>query len=258
MKIQLSTWLVTVDTDRMEVGIFASRRPSWLTMKFDLLHENFRWRSRITSLFLRFFDCFSLFFFKNWIPSIRVREDLPVKGAKFYEINNIETLMTFKWRYISIIKKFLESECEYLYMTNSSCYLDVPKFLLYVDGLEKRPIYAGSKIVSGRYSENIFASGANRLISRDIAEKIMLHRKNWNNYELEDLGLGRLLSKLNIHVQDLRTLNLSTIDDVASLSKNITQNCFHYRLKSFDSPFKIKRNDSVLMLALHSKISSLK
>jgi hypothetical protein len=113
-----------------------------------------------------------------------------------------------------------------------------------IDNFYASELYAGSiPNVTGR-----FASGANRVISRGAAQRIISNRIRWSPRWLGDFGMGRLCESIGIQCHEMKTLNIDSLQSVDLLTtEDILQN-HHFRLKSGDLK---NRNDIEIMKKLH-------
>jgi hypothetical protein len=154
-------------------------------------------------------------------------------------------------RELALFSYFLrETDARWLYMTTTSSYVRAGRLLEHARALGQYGVYAGTRVEAGRHA---FASGANRLLSRDVVEAIMGSRKYWDRSLLEDLGMGKLVHRLGVQLIALPTLNLEAVDDVNLLPAQLLDENYHFRVKS--GPLD-ERDDVSVMLALHSRLQA--
>jgi hypothetical protein len=124
-------------------------------------------------------------------------------------------------------------EFDYLFRTNTSSYVDVPKLKSFLEGKPAKNLYAG---VIGKVFGNLeFASGAGILLSRDVVERICEKENDWKHGLVDDVAIGDLVSRLqspSVEISELPRLDLATLAQAESAtSEQILEN-FHFRCKS--------------------------
>lgn len=220
----------------------------------DRKREQLRYKSRSTALLGQILDlCFLAFAF--WIPKFESKTESQVRN---FEIPMPEILSLYRWRYLAALKYFIEeTDFEFLYTVNSSCYVDEKVLIENIKKLEHIG-YAGTPVFDKKGS-SYFASGANRIISRDVAKKILKKRIFWELTSLEDLALGRMMGKLGIEMQNLPTMNFSEVQEIQEKSFIELSVCHHFRLKSHvlsNNGKVLARNDLVLFKELKERLSN--
>ena len=241
---QENTWLQSPHHQRISIVHAYGIPVRSIGIKFDKIHENIRFSGKWPHLFLNIFDWILLFPFLLFVPRVRPAKLLKSRHdqiqAQFPDI-----YLTHRWKELAVIKYFLdETKHEFLYMTTSSSYIRLEKLLEAIDDFDTPELYAGSiPNVTGR-----FASGANRVISRGVAQRIISNRIRWSPRWLGDFGMGRLCESIGIQCHEMKTLKIDSLKSVNLLTaEEILQN-HHFRLKSGDLK---NRNDIEIMKRLH-------
>lgn len=153
---------------------------------------------------------------------------------------------------IAIFEHFLKSDRNYLVTSTSSSYINLDVLNKLIDKLPDKNVIAG-RILQQR--ETKFASGAFRILSRDVVAYIVDNRKKFDYWLPEDLALGRLLKKCNYIYVSLPSLDIVNQEELQILSEVDLLKTAHFRLKS--GTFK-KRDDIKLMHELHQRLQELK
>lgn len=161
-----------------------------------------------------------------------------------------EILSLYRWKYLAALKFFVENtEMDYLYTVNSSCYVREKALMRFIEA--NQPVeYGGSLIIDPKSGEP-FISGANRLISREVAKEILRNRYRWPLHLTEDISLGRMTAKLGLIPRSMPTLNLSSANEIQILKHEEIEQNFHFRLKGFNSHERI---DTSLFKELSKKL----
>jgi len=99
-----------------------------------------------------------------------------------------------------------------------------------------------------------FASGSNRIFSRDLIEIIVAERKRLNSAVIEDVSIADLLRKHNVLPIPLFGLNLSEASDIDTLTAEEIESNYHFRLKS---GALTNRMDVKLFHQLHDRVKKI-
>jgi hypothetical protein len=205
---------------------------------------------------------------KNWAARIGQIIDLSLTPLSWYipytkissfnqKIVNLDVLMPeilslYRWKYLAAMKYFLEkTDMDYLYTVNSSCFVRENELIEFVSANQSIK-YAGTLIRDAK-TGNYFPSGANRLISREMARTILKNRHRWPLHLTEDISLGRMMERMRFQPTPLPTLNLDSVDQIKMLDMNEHRGQFHFRLKS---SFQGKRTDVTLFKELAKRLIS--
>jgi hypothetical protein len=124
----------------------------------------------------------------------------------------------------------------YIFKINSSAYVDSELLLRELDNFPTDDVYAG--VVGEAFRLDKFASGAGTLISRDVAEKIVLAKSRWRFGLIEDVAMGDVVSGFKKTAEGpipLRRTTVSRLSEAKALSKSDIRANFHFRCKSNSS-----------------------
>ena len=125
----------------------------------------------------------------------------------------------------------------------------------FVEELSDSVAIVGSK----PYEAANFLSGSNILFSRNLVEKIVKNRIKWDPTLLNDLGLGKLLKKLQVEMKSIPLKNISSLEGLQNISDIELKDFYHFRLKSQQRLGSDKlRNDVAIFHALHKRITGQK
>ena len=114
-------------------------------------------------------------------------------------------------------------------------------------------VYAGTPFTDA-ISGTRFASGANRVFSRDVVEAIVREKKRYRNDVMEDAALGSLIQEMGIDLLPLESVNVPSIEAVEKLSDESILENFHFRTTS---QVLAERRDPEVMRALHARVIDL-
>lgn len=244
------TWLSDPMPDNFKVVHFHGTPVGRLGQKIDELHEKIRWSTRLKATILRYLDLIIGFPFRAYVPSVSSSKILEANHDVLH-IHQPDIYATYKWKEVGIFAYVLRNfDFDYVFTTTSSSYI-IPQTLLQL--LEDKPksSYYGGMIP---YSGADFASGSNRVFSRDVIELIVRERRNISCGLIEDVSIAKLLRDNGILPDSLYGLNLEGEKQVDDLTrKDITKN-YHFRLKSGTLQ---NRQDVKLFKRLHNSIKNL-
>ena len=213
----------------------------------DRYHERLRGRSKGINYFLKFLDSVIAWPLKKWVPTAQISNQLGLRHEEI-QCNVKDTYFALKWKQIAVYKYLFDNyDFKYIYETNGSSYIIVNNLLQFLKTLPSYGVYAGFHT----WNDANFISGASRITSHDVLEKIFEARANWDASLLEDVAIGNLCKKLNIPQVEIKSIIIESINELEELSINNIKNNFHFRTKSGNLA---ERNDAEIMLALHSKL----
>lgn len=217
--------------------------------KLGGFHENIRWKNRYTNFLLRLFDYTILSAFLYWIPKVKPSECLNLPDDEF-ECGVVDTLPTLRWKQLAIYKHVLENyNFDYVYDTNESSYLDYKNLLQVLDRFNKSPLYAGN-IPAGN-----FISGANRFFNRSSLEILVRKRLFWNPAYLEDVAIGRVMSKFQVNPYVTDSITIAHPDALENVSDSEILGHYHFRVKCIENGV---RKDHITMLKIQKRFENLR
>jgi hypothetical protein len=112
-------------------------------------------------------------------------------------------------------------------------------------------LYAGTPLKAGIHS---FASGANRLMSRDIVYKLVKNISNMDRGLIEDVAQGKFLEQENIKLYPLKTKDLHSLTEASLISSEALGELHQIRIKSTHAR---KEKDVEIMHFLHAMVMKL-
>jgi len=116
----------------------------------------------------------------------RVELDLPVSMF----LAGCRTLRAFEW-------VLHYSDFDYLVRITSTCLINEPALMRFVEALPKNRVYAGKKmdLLGIRHP---FMSGAALVLSRDVVADVVAHQHKFRFDMYEDVALGRLIDEFDL------------------------------------------------------------
>lgn len=153
----------------------------------------------------------------------RIESTVLIHLPEAYSLIGLKTIIFLEY----VLKNY---EFEYLYRTNVSSYVDLGALSTVVNGLDhKTPIYGG---VEGFAEEISFASGSGYLIDRETLKLIVSHKSKWDNFEIDDVALGKIVqNELNLTITNFERSDIPSASQVNSKKIGIS-GVFHYRCKA--------------------------
>jgi len=217
---------------------------------WDRNHEYLRWKNRWFAALLARLDSIIGYPFLSFIPKIQVSEKLHPSSPAF-EVRFPDLYQFLRWKDLAVLKYFVEeTNCEYIFMTTNNSYVNFSKLKKQVSVLPETSFYGGAKAYEGAE----FAAGNNRLISRDVAQLILKHRKKFSLGLIEDSAMGKLVKSLNIDFIPLPSLVVGSLEILSQTSDLALKEHFHFRVKSGSLS---SRNDVQIMTSLHNRLINL-
>ena len=245
---QASTWLAGPLPEHMACVYFVgSPLPDW-ARRLEIWHERFRWSPR--GKWLVPLDRWVTYPLRNWISVVdRTEQSSP---AETVHLSVPDAFPLLQWKYLGVYRYFLEStEHNYLYTTTTGSYLRPAMLLQQLKSLPLAGLYAGTPLQAGSRS---FISGANRLMSRDIVERIVGAASELDRGRIEDLAQGMLLHEWGVESRPLPTINLHSAKELRTISDAELAATHHVRIKA---PRDRSRIDVAIMQELHDRVTGL-
>lgn len=244
---QEKTWVKDIIHKNLEIVYVSGNQFGKIGEVFDNLREHIRLKHGYLSKILGLIENILLYPFFNFIPNFKL---IPVRDAKIVDlkVNFPDFYLTLRWKLLVIFDYFVrDTQKDFILITTTSSFISVEVLLKELEIMPKNNLYSGSFTWPGAK----FISGSNRLISRDVAIKILQNQKLWRIDTIEDVELGRILNNLGIKPTGKSLLSISSLQEVKLLSSEILNSNYHFRLKSGT---KYERLDVELMHALYSRI----
>ncbi len=141
--------------------------------------------------------------------------DIIIPGEEgLYNIGK-KTLIAFEY----ILNNF---DFDYIYRTNLSSYLNTKLLSKVIE--ETDPEYFG---IIGKYNNISYGSGSGYAISKNLTEKVVQFKEQWNHYYIDDVSIGELLSKHGHSPTLARRFDITHIMN----ETEIDPSHYHYRIK---------------------------
>ena len=228
--------------------------PKYLRI-IDDLRSKLRFTNRWLDYILRLFEYILYSPFMAIVPSARISKLVDFKYPSI-QINFPDFYNTTRNKMFGVMKNFLnETSDDFLLITTSSSYIVPSKLMELVDTLSESDVIVGSE----PYKDATFLSGSNILYSRSLVKRILQNRRAWDPTLLNDLGLGKLLKKMQVDFKSLTLKNISSLEVLQNTSDSELKDFYHFRLKSQQTLGSDKlRNDVSIFHALHKRITELK
>ena len=237
---QRKTWLTWALPEHIKVVHFHGTPVGKIGLFLDKQHELLRWNNRWTALFQRSIDRSLALPFKSYIPRVTDSSLLDIE-QKALHVHIPDIYFTQSWQNFAWFKYFIEETAfDFVFTTTTSSLIRPHALSEIVSTFDsKLPIYAGVKPYVGAN----FAAGNNRLLSRAAASLILSNRHKLDFGEIEDVGIGSLLSRLGVTIAEIPSLHISSLAEFEE-KKNLIASHFHIRVKS--GPLQ-QRNDIQIM-----------
>ena len=248
---QFPTWLQDAGDRGLRVRHSHGRRSGPIVRALDRAHEWLRWNGRGRTAVPRL-DSWLGGPWLSRVPTARVGDFL-VPGEVAWAQGLVDVYALQRWKVLGSFTQALSEDFTHVYFTTASSYVRIQELMSVVDALPTSEVYAGTSLtdaISGAH----FASGANRIFSRDVIEAVVRERKRYRNDVMEDVGLGRLIHQMGIGLTPLATVNVPSVQAVDSLTDEEILANFHFRTTSGD---RRQRQDAQVMHALHGRVIDL-
>lgn len=245
---QFRTWLQDARDLGIPVRHSHGRRSGAVTRALDRGHEWLRWHGRGRSLVPRI-DAAIGRPALMWTPTVRVGSFI-FPDSVGWQQDLVDVYALQRWKVVGSLNQAMTEEFDFVYFTTASSYVNVRVLMNTLSELPRTGLYAGTEhqdAISGTY----FASGASRVMSRDVVAAVLENRRGYRNDVMEDVGLGRLISDLGYTLTSLPSINVSSPEALASVTDEQIRQNFHFRMTSGHPG---KRQDAPLMLGLHERI----
>ena len=246
---QQKTWLNQDFPEGFELIHFHGTPGGKLLQVLDRIHEKLRWKNRWVASALRILDNIFLFPLISYIPRYENSKMLSDSRSVIH-IRFPDTYLTYRWKFLALLKYFMhETDSDFLFVTSTASYVQPKLVLSFAQSLSKKNIYAGAEPYPGAN----FISGSNRIISRDIARKVLENRRSWAIGLIEDVALTNLIKAEGNELSTFPIMNIGSLDELDTLTDADLISSYHFRLKSFQGEDRL---DATIMKKLHSRIMS--
>jgi hypothetical protein len=242
---QLTTWMEKCPKEVRIVNLFGEK-PSYFINKLDRIHESLRLSPIGNGLTNRLDTLISELFRRKPIPKWQIE----ITGNHL-RINSKtkSTYLTQVIREFSLFEFFLNcTNADYLYMTNTSSYVNFTQFMKEVSVLPKSNLYGGTDVPFENFH---FYSGANRIFSRDVVSLLFENFSKIDYRLLNDVAIGKLLKDFHLNRIEMSSLTFDNEVEISRHSREVLLSTSHFRLKSGELN---SRNDVQLMHVLDKTI----
>jgi hypothetical protein len=191
---------------------------------------------------------------KKLFPMDKYRPDINCQcdesKNEIWEVQMPDSLLLQGVKNVSVFRKSLELDYDFLVTTITSSYINVE---LLEDALSQiSPTgFLGGRIEKSGEME--YQQGSFRVYSRDVVTKLVENSHRYKHWKIEDIAMGDLVSKFYFQFSRLPNYTLESLADVESLTQEDLKNTISYRCKSYEEN---KRIDSQIMKLLHKRILS--
>lgn len=248
---QFDTWLKDASSRGIAVRHSHGWRSNYFVRSLDRAHEWLRWHGRGRSL-VPLVDSRVGSRWLDRVPTVQVGAFLR-PDAVAWQQSLVDVYALQRWKIMGSLTQALTEDFTHVYFTTASSYVRVEKLLSVIHELPATGVYAGTPF-SDAISGTRFASGASRILSRDVVEAIVLNKRRYRNDVMEDAGLGRLVHELGFELMPLSSVNVPSVESLERLSDDQILATFHFRTTSSDPR---RRHDVAVMLSLHERIIEL-
>lgn len=181
----------------------------------------------------------------SWAASrpVRIDGDRLITGVP-------ETYLNTNAKNIAGLRHLLATQdFDYVFRTNTSSYVNLPRLEEYVQDLPAAGYYAG---FIGESGSTRFASGTCTLMSRDLVE-VAVSDSRWEYGLVDDVAMGRSMARSSVEVQPLRRVDVLTPQDLEALTADALEHAFVVRCKSLGG----REHDVEAMHRVHHLTNSL-
>jgi len=184
----------------------------------------------------------------NFRPNIICHHDGSTN--EIWEVQMLDSLLLQGVKNVSVFRKSLELDFDFLVTTITSSYINVALLEDTLGHISPTGFVGGRIEKSG---EMEYQQGSFRVYSRDVVTKLVENSHRYKHWKIEDIAMGDLVSKYYSQFSRLPNYTLESLADVESLTQEDLKDTISYRCKSSKEN---KRIDSQIMESLHKRILS--
>ena len=248
---QFPTWIPVAEGLGLQIRHSHGRRPGRVLQSADRVHEWLRWHGAGRRVISRLDSWIGKKFLDD-IPTASVTEFCGTGGVAWaQDLHDVYALQ--RWKILGSLTQALKEEFDFVYFTTASSYVRPDRLLQVIESLPRTGLYAGTPHVDAGTGIR-FASGANRILSRDVVEMVVSNRLGYRNDVMEDVGLGDLIIRAGTSLVELPSINVGSFEVLRSLDDSEIERNFHFRMTSGTLS---NRLDAQLMAALHERVNAL-
>lgn len=246
---QLKTWMSTESSSKVVnvFGLAMKRKIKDIDQRIYYL----RWSK---NKFIAYFALILEVAIKRFLPIHKYRPKISRRqdGPKneIWEIQMPDLLLLQGVKNVSVFRKSLELDFDFLVTTITSSYLNVA--LLEGALSQILPInFVGGRIEKSGKME--YQQGSFRVYSRDVVHRLVENSHKYKHWKIEDIAMGDLVSMYYSEFSRLPNCTLESLADVESLTQEDLKRTISYRCKAIEGK---KRIDTQIMKSLHERILS--
>lgn len=222
--------------NEIDVYYVLGNKPNFLQAALDRVSVKFRY-SKYFWVIQRLFDRYTLGFWNSRPPQLLKEGDtLKVEFPEGHRYLGVKMIAAFKYLF--------DEGYEIVYRTTLSTVVVPENFESAIQNIDLHsPFYGGTKL---DFMKPHFVSGANLFLNRKSLAFILDNIKGWHHWDLDDVAIGKMLHG-KIEIQELISINVSTIEEANSLDYENLNEAIHIRCKS-NKPIRDDREIMELVL----------
>jgi hypothetical protein len=246
---QLKTWMTNKTSSRI-INVFGLAMKSRVR-EIDQKIYYMRWsRSKIVAYLALSIEAG----LKKLLPIDKYRPKISrhrkSSTSEIWEVQMPDSLLLQGVKNISVFRKSLELDFDFLVTTITSSYINLELLEDALGQISPTGFLGGRIEKSG---EKEYQQGSFRVYSRDVVRKLVENSQRYKHWKIEDVAMGDLVSKYYSRLTRLPNCTLESLADVESLTQEDLREAISYRCKSSREN---KRIDSQIMKSLHKRILS--
>ena len=245
---QKPTWIAQCPPNIQIINLFGNP-PGKISRRFDIVHEKLRWSPTLQGPIHRIDSLVGNFLRKKINLEVMVKKDDYL--IELF-VNFPSTHLTLPNVELALFKYFIEeTDAEFLYMTNTSSYVNLENLNSLIKDFPKSKVYGGSM---QNFAKIPYASGANRIVSRDLVKVLIENFNTWDYQFVEDVSMGKILINESYIKKEIPSITVRNPSEIKILNENQLRNTAHFRMKSGSLK---SRNDAELMKLLHERLLTI-
>jgi len=183
-----------------------------------------------------------------WSSYMHVDQDVSVYFLKAdplleapYEIrNSVIWAKTVETKIPGVLNKTLlameavlkQRDFDYLLRTSLSSFFVFSRLLTFLKTLPEKRCYAG---VVNEYYGLEYASGAGLVLSKDLVELLVKHKKAlWNGAEIDDVAIGLFFKQQKIDLLPMPRMDITSFRKWLDKKREIQPETFHFRVRQLE------------------------
>jgi hypothetical protein len=240
-QVQPKIW-ARFEENEIDVFYALGNQPNSLQRALDAISVKFRY-SKYLWVIQRLLDRCTLDARNTRLPKVqKVGDTLKVDFPEGHRYMGVKMIAAFKYLF--------EQQYDIVYRTTLSTIVIPENFKRVVDAVDNRyPFYGGTRV---SLFEPSFVSGANLFLNDKALKYILDNIQNWHHWDLDDVAIGKMLNG-EIEITELKSINISSLEDVENIDYKNLGDAVHIRCKS-NNPI---RNDKEIMTEVLRRLGSI-